>query len=227
MKDNSIKDIFDEAYKRELSGSDNSPEHKFSFSHKRKMKKIFRLYDKNTAVQPDTAAHKSAKRLTVAVVLIIVLLALSAVSVIAVYSAVHKQHSDHYDMLVIDRKSGQDMIKYVYELADHTVDFRSIDKDNCFTVYKTDLGDTVLLEQTVKINYTNHNDNENGAYSTVYIGDIPAVYISSDDDFGTLLWDNGDYVMEITGHMTKNELINSAKSLKISEIENNSSQNQA
>lgn len=227
MKDNSIKDIFDEAYKRELSGSDNSPEHKFSFNHKRKMKKIFRLFDKNTETQPDTAAHKSAKRLTVAVVLIIVLLALSAVSVIAVYSAVHKQHSDHYDMLAIDRKSGQDTIKYVYELADHTVDFRSIDKDNCFTVYKTDLGDTVLLDQTVKSNYTNHNDNENSVYSTVYIGDIPAVYISSDDDFGTLLWDNGDYVMEITGHMTKNELINSAKSLKISEIENNSSQNQA
>ena len=51
--------------------------------------------------------------------------------------------------------------------------------------------------------------------------------ISYDDDFETLLWDNGDYVMEITGHMTKNELINSAKSLKISEIENTSSQNQA
>lgn len=228
MKNYSISDIFDEAYRREFSEFDNSPKHKFSFSHNRKMKKIFKLYSVNRS-RSDLAGAKPVKRLSLVFIFIIIILSLTAVSVaaVALYNGfTRKEYSDHTDLLVIDYESGLETIEYIYELTalpeDYEIISSEINSIHCWTdLENLNTGETVSLLQTVKAEFVGHYDNEQSIYSTVYIGDIPAVYMDSSDEnynFGTLVWDNGDYILEIIGHLTKNELIDLAKSLKIENL---------
>lgn len=225
MKNQSLKDIFEEAYEREFAEFDNSPRHKFSFSHKRKTKKIFKLYSDNQT-RPDFVSAKPAKRLPLAFILVIILLALTAVSAaaVALYNGFsQKKYSDHTDFLAIDYESGLETIEYIYEfsyLPDY-YEFDTLDTNDatCYTIYQEyNSVKTLTISQTVKREFIGHYDNEYSTYHTVYIDDIPAVYIDSSNEtenFGILVWDNGDYILEITGCLTKNELMDLAKSLKI------------
>ena len=229
MKNHSISDIFGEAYRREFSEFDNSPQHKFSFSHNRKMKRIFKLYSDNQT-QQNPGNTKSVKRLSLAFILIIILLALTAVSAVAValYNGFkQKEYSDHTDLLVIDYENGPETIEYIYEFTALPEYYEIVNCEIyidslCWTeIENLNTGKTSLFTQTVKKEYIGHYDNENSVYSTVYIDDILAIYMDSSDEsdiFGTLVWDNGDYVLEITGYLTKNELIDLAKSLKIKNL---------
>ena len=97
-----------------------------------------------------------------------------------------------------------------------------ISESTCYTIYEEhDTVKTLTVIQTVKQEFIVHYDNEHSIYSTIYIDDILALYIDSSeekDNFGTLLWDNGDYILEITRYLTKNELKDLAKSLKIKKL---------
>lgn len=228
MKIHSISDIFDEAYRREFSEFDNSPQHKFSFSHNRKMKRIFKLYSDNQT-QQNPGNTKSVKRLSLAFILIIILLALTAVSAVAValYNGfAQKEYSDHTDLLVIDYENGLETIEYIYEFTAISDDYEIVNYDinavHCWTDFiNRNTGKIISFGQIVKKEYIGHYDNERSEYSTVYIYEIPAVYIDSSDEtenYGILVWDNGDYVFEIIGHLSKNELIDLAKSLKIKNL---------
>lgn len=228
MNNYSISDIFDEAYRREFSTFDNSTTHIFSFSHRRKMKKIFKLYSDNQD-RPDLASIKPVKRLSLSFILVIIILALTAVSAVAValYNGfTQNEYRDHTDLLVIDYVSGLETIEYIYELTalpeDYEIVNRYIDAAHCVTDFNNLNTEKVIsIYQTVKNGYIGHYDNEISTHSTVYIGDIPAIYIDSSDEnssFGILVWDNGDYILEISGHLTKNELIDLAKLLKIKNL---------
>ena len=229
MKNYSISDIFDEAYRREFSEFDNSPKHKFSFSHNRKMKKIFKLYSDNWS-RSDLTGAKPVKRLSLVFIFVIIILALTAVSVaaVALYNGfTQKEYSDHTDLLVIDYESCLETIEYIYEFTTLPEDYEIVNCEIfpdslCWTeIENINTGKTALFTQTIKKEYVGHYDNERSEYSTVFIYDIPAVYIDSSNEFesyGTLVWDNGDYILEISGYLTKNELINLAKSLKIKNL---------
>ena len=131
MKHYSMSDIFDEAYRREFSEFDNSPQHKFSFSHNRKMKRIFKIYSDNQTKQ-NPVTTRSLKRLSLAFILVIILLALAAVSAAAVtlYNGfIQKEYSDHTDLLAIDYENSIDTIEYIYEFTALSDDYEIISRD--------------------------------------------------------------------------------------------------
>ena len=227
MKKPSINDIFDEACRRDFAEFDSAAKHKFSLSHKRRMKKIFKLYSLNQS-QPITAAKKPAKRLSVAFMLAAVVLGLTAASITAsgVYHGfAQKEHNNYTDLLAVDYESGSSTIEYIYE-PDISEDYEAVSHDmntvRCWTDFENrTTGKIVSLEQSVKKEYAGHYDNNHSSYSTVYVGDIPALYIETEyknGNYGTLVWDNGDYILELSGYMTADELIELAGSLKIKNL---------
>ena len=222
-----INDIFEEAYRREFSEFDNSPQHKFSFSHKRRMKKIFALYSDNRA-QPNITVKKPAKRLSAALILAAVLLASTAITITAsgVYNGfAQTEYNNYTNLLAIDYESGSETIKYIYEptLSDeYEIVSHDMNTVRCWTdLENRTTGKIVLLEQSVKKEYVGHYDNNHSTYSTVYINEISALYIETEyktENYGTLIWDNGDYILELSGYLTQNELTELAKSLKIKNL---------
>lgn len=227
MKNPSVNDIFEEACKREFSEFDDSSQHKFSFSHKRRMKKIFKLYALNKA-QPETAAKKPAKRLSAAFMLAAAVLGLTAVSITAsgVYNGFAQKEYTHYtNLLSVDYESGPSSIEYIYEpdlSADYEIVSRDINTVRCWTdIENHTTGKIISLEQSVKKEYAGHYDNNHSTYTTVYVSEIPALYIETEykaENFGTLIWDNGDYILELSGYISQTELINLAESLKIKNL---------
>lgn len=227
MKNQSLKDIFEEAYEREFSEFDGAAKHKFSLSHKRRMKKIFKLYSLNQS-QPVTTAKKPAKRLSVAFMLAAVVLGLTAASITAsgVYHGfVQKEYNNYTDLLAVDYESGPSAIEYIYEpdvSADYEIASHDINTARCWTDFENHTtGKIVSLEQSVKKEYAGHYDNNHSTYTTVYVNDIPALYIETEyknGNYGTLVWDNGDYILELSGYLTQAELVELAGSLKIKNL---------
>ena len=226
MKNRSLNDIFEEAYRREFSEFDNAPQHKFSFSHKRKMKKIFALYS-DSQTQPDTAVRKPAKRLSVALILAAVL-ASTAITITAsgVYNGfAQKEYTNYTNLLAVDYESGPSAIEYIYE-PDLSENYEIVSHDmntvRCWTdIEDHTTGKIISIEQSVKKEYAGHYDNNHSTYTTVYISEIPALYIETEyetGNYGTLVWDNGDYILELSGYVTQNELTELAGSLKIKKL---------
>ena len=222
-----INDIFEEAYRREFEQFDSAPQHKFSFSHKRRMKKIFALYSDNQT-QPKIAVKKPAKRLSTALILAGVLLASTAITITAsgVYNGfVQKEYNNYTNLLAIDYESGPSTIEYIYE-PDLSVNYGIVSRDintvRCWTdLENRSSGKIASLAQSVKKEYVGHYDNNHSTYTTVYVSEIPALYIETEyktGNYGTLIWDSGDYILELSGYLTQTELVELAESLKIKNL---------
>lgn len=190
------------------------------------MKKIFALYS-DSQTQPDTAVRKPAKRLSVALILAAVL-ASTAITITAsgVYNGfAQKEYTNYTNLLAVDYESGPSAIEYIYE-PDLSENYEIVSHDmntvRCWTdIEDHTTGKIISIEQSVKKEYAGHYDNNHSTYTTVYISEIPALYIETEyetGNYGTLVWDNGDYILELSGYVTQNELTELAGSLKIKKL---------
>lgn len=228
MDNHTLDEIVEEAYDREFARYDNLPKHRFSARHKRKMKKIFKLYDKNLEQQL-SANLKPVRRLSSAMVIALVLAVLTAVAAVGagVYTNISKKRYSQFDQLfVIDYENAPETIDYIYELTALSYDYEITDELHFDFIYHAVwenkvTGECIIFDQTVKSEFESFIDNEHGKLETVYIDEKPGLYIdwsTEKGDSGYIVWDNGDYILEISGNLNKSEMLDLAESVKILKI---------
>ncbi len=226
MADYTIEDVFEEVYRREFAEFDDLeslPDPHPSLRHKIRMNRIFKRFRKNTAKL--YAVHIRFSRRTVLAFLMIILLAtISACAAIKIIGDfLYEVHEDNTQLRVADAGGAPEFIEDIYEITAlpegyvcTTETFIKIIHTYIFT--KESTGETLTLCQMAKPSYNGHYDNEGFILQDIKIDGQPAIFIDySEDDTicGLLIWDNGEYIFELVGYYTKDELIDMAKSIKI------------
>lgn len=227
MKNYTLDEIIKEAYNQEFAKYDDSPKHRFSSRHMCKMKKIFKLYNKNLERQLSVNS-RPARRLSLAFVIaaILVMLAAASAAAIGIFTNLsRKEYRDHTQLFAINYENSPETINYIYELAALSDDYVIDDEiqTNLFYAiswHNAKTGAEIIFQQSVKKEFSPNIDNEHGKLETIFIDEKPGLYIDWSSEkrvSGFLAWDNGDYILEIVGNLDENEMLDLAKSAKISE----------
>lgn len=229
------KSILEESVEREWSTYENAPEHKFSLKHRLAMKKIFKLYEKNTeCLRPKMKlnASKPKTKLTLKSALFIVLMIFLAALVGCTAAYFISQsfrgdvHNDFTRIFPINTENCPATIKEKYYLSELPEEFEILEEDltphGLFIGYKNiTTGQTITFSQSVKTGYgTKHFNTENHKLEEIEINGNYGLCLDFSDDERTdalVLWDNGDYIFEVAADLTKKETVNLAKSAKVLE----------
>lgn len=136
-----------------------------------------------------------------------------------------KAHGDNTELFAANAENAPKTIEYVYylstipdgyELSETISD--SIGKTVIY--FNKDTEQTMVFNQWNKMFYNTHLDNERYTLENIELnGNTGYFLIGNEEDItkNTILWDNGDYIIEISGNFNKNALIKLAKTLKNSE----------
>ncbi|MBQ8931640.1 MAG: DUF4367 domain-containing protein [Ruminiclostridium sp.] len=211
---------FDEVYEHEFDKYKIKRFHVFSLRHRRMMKKLFKeLETKRETESPSTAYQCSTKRkrpgLLIVAIIFSVLLSVTAAAY-AVCSFGFKRQPDHTIAFSENLENAPTEIIYIYVIDPLPDNFKECTVNTgLFTsniTYKN--GEEYLaLKQIVKKRYRNNYNTEGYEIEKIEVNGYDGFYI----DFGTvfaLVWDNGDYILEIQGTFDKNELLKLAKNVK-------------
>lgn len=221
MNDYSLSEVFDTIYRQEFSEFGNRPKHFFSPRHRKAMKEI--LYP---PVELKSAFNRNIpiKRRVIIALLVIILLALSITAGAAISRGfTRKEHTDNTELFAANAENAPQTIEYVYylsmipdgyELSETISD--SIGKTVIY--FNEDTGQTMVFSQWNKMFYNTHLDNERYTLENIEFDGHTGYFLKGNEEDitkNTILWDNGDYIIEISGNFDKNALIKLAKTLKI------------
>lgn len=216
MNENILSEIFDEVYRQEFSEFESAPRHIFSLRHRKAVKGIF-------YPQPVTYTAKRRipiKRRLLIALLVILLSAIGAAACAAVSRSFSFKEKGEFTVMtpVIDQNAPV-MIDNYYYLPDIPRGFELYDQERCLTsssfYYKDSSGRVFFFIQSVKESFNVYYNSEAWVTEEIKINERPAVYFTEDGIAGTIVWDNEDFILEIGGDLSKNELIALAESVKI------------
>lgn len=223
MNEITLKQIMEEMCleeANEFANMEKVPHNHFSIHHRSAMKKILSVN------QPEWRGSRylpPSKR----IILVTMLIFLALFSVPAVATAtkgfIRKEHRDNTELFAANAKGSPGMIEQKYYLPEIPEGYEMyqnvVTPFSVYISYKNpDSNNSIIVFcQDVKENYGAHFDNERASFEEVDINGHLGLYL----DFGTelgedglLVWDNNDYILEISGNLSKNALINLAKSAK-------------
>lgn len=217
MSDYTLAEIFDIVYEQEFSEFDNPPRHFFSRRHRKAMKEI--LYPQTISTSAANLKIPLKKRVIIALLVIL----LTALGITAGADMIRRfileEHSDHTELLAVNDKNAPIMIDRLYyptavpdgyALYDHFNNSR-----NVFIRYVNNSTEReIFFDQCVKEAFSVCFDHEYSSVEETEIDEKPAFYLYN-NKAGAIVWDNGDYIMEVGGHFSKDELMAFAKSVEI------------
>lgn len=228
-----LDEVLVAAHDIEFAQYDNSPEHSFSHRHIRAMKRIFKIYERNASLlnhvvnkDKNQESHICWNRKSFAVVLVIVLLAVLAGCAVIIYTLGGfntEAHSDNTELFPINYENGPETIESVYYISDLPEGFIEVDVDqNDYCVYNyyrnEESGKTITFYQWVKKDYVFHENTEKGQLGLIKIFEKDGIcvdYTNRKYEGCEIIWDNGDYILEIVTNTTRDETLDLAKSAKI------------
>lgn len=229
MNDYTLSEIFDEVYEQEFSEFDNPPKHRFSFRHRRKMQKILSPENKQIFSENRIVKRKiSLKRNTLVVVLLIFLaLIAGAVSVFRIAGFSGTINDGIIHLFTSGAESAPTVIEKRYDLKALPEDFEFLERAGdegeewLHRVYiNRSINTRITFNQKTKAMFAAHYpDVKTRQFEEVDInGNKGYLWRDSHDIYGhtmkTLVWDNGEYIFELHGEISKNMLINLARSAK-------------
>lgn len=233
MNNTLLDEVLTEYYDDYLSKYADVPEHKFSLRHRLKMKKIFRLYEKNVQKlyhEPAVKQHEIGKvrfnRKTVLVIVVIVMLSIIAGCAVVYFVSESFRgavHDDNTQLFAINVEGAPTTIEYTYELSDLPQGFELIEShisDNlAYTnYYNKESGKTIVIKQYVKSEFFLRYNTEQNEFQSVEINGYEVISLEINNNNGKttiLTWDNGDYIIEIVSELDSKTLVHLAKTTKI------------
>ncbi len=234
MSESILKSLLEESAGLEWDKYDNAPSHIFSKKHNREMKRIFKLYDKNTrkSCADNRPKIQRPKRLTLkhAVVLVVLIFLAALAGCTAAYfisqSFRGDVHKEFTRIFPINTENCPNTIEEKYYLPEVPEGFEVLETDSTshdvYTSYKNfSTGETITLRQFVKTDFSPiYYNTEKCDFQEVDINGHCALlldYSSIGEKFSGVIWDNGDYAIELFGNLPKNEIIDLAKTAKVCE----------
>ncbi len=239
MSEDRFSEILGRALECEFAEFDSVPEHKFSLKHSRAMKRIFARYRENLCKLRGAEATISApitenrplrglkQRLLIALVIIVLLTLFTGWVVIyrsrGFYGTVYP---DNTHIFAVDTAGCPETIEYEYTLAFVPEGFELVEEGVSLTdVYilymNNTTGQSIVFQQWVKTHYMPHIDTENGILEEVEINGKAGLYVDFGDsswENSLVVWDNGDYIIEIDANLDKKSIINLAKINKLQQF---------
>lgn len=218
MNEFSLKDIFGEAYDIEFSQYDKPPKHRFSLKHRKNMKRIFALEN----ARPQFSGKARLNRRTACVLAAVIFLAVVSITAVAgVVSFIEKRNNDNTELFATDFGGCPDTLENLYYLSG-IGDNYVLQESNINEIIAVDYlyldsqtGKKILFEQYVKSRYNHHFDNEHNNDLEYINFDGQEAYYKGSDEYSVFIWDNGDYIFAISGNLTKTEIAELAKTLKM------------
>ena len=218
MNEYNLSDILEEVHRREFAVFDNSPQHDFSYRHRRAMKKILSVKSERRGIR----CLPPSKRIALIAVLIFLTLFTVTVGAAAINGFIRKEHRNNTQLFAANAENSPSIIEYEYYLPvipdGYKLHTRNATPYSVCIIYMNSQDCTLTLKQEVKNGYNHHFDRERTHFEKVNINGHYGLYLDFGNDNsndGILVWDNDDYVLEIDGVFAKNELINLAKSAKV------------
>ncbi len=232
MSENALKEILLEVHRIECGVIDDLPDFKPSLRHRLAMKRIFSRFEKNarklrnagTIQEPPITEHRtrrySIKQRLLIAMLIIILMTFLAGCVNAVVKFVSEHFSgtvyeDNTQLFVADLENCPQTIEYQYALTNVPEGFELIETElsstDVYTLYLNSFtGQIIVLEQWVKSHFSPHYNTEKSKFEEITINDTTGLFIDFSDDkqkSSALIWDNGDYIIEISADLDKNGML--------------------
>lgn len=236
MNEEVFKEILAKAVDSEFAGFDNAPKHRFRFRHRLAMNRIFARFERNAhklrekgtgeicptnKEKPYTSIKQRLIIVTVIVILMTFLVGWVAIYVAGNFNGTVYPDNTHLTITNID--GSPQTIEYRYTLASVPEGFELIETDitpiNVYTVYMNrSTKQTIVLRQWVKSKFEPHYNTEHQPLEEVSINGSTGLCIDLSDDehsHSLVVWDNGDYVLDLMADLDKNTVINLAKLNKI------------
>lgn len=233
MNENILKEILAEICEEEIAELDKLPPFKTSLRHRLAMKRIFARFERNTrkavkSSSPTLAIQNTRKRPITRLILISVIIACAALLTGAVVIYFSKSfhgtvYPDNTHLFANNTENCPTTIEHTYYLSELPGDFEMVEQTltqkSVFTQYENaSSGQSITLIQCTKDSYNAHYNTEYRSFEEIDINGHAGMCLdfSDDEHFSTLIvWDNGDYILEIVGDFPKNYLVNLAKSAKV------------
>lgn len=236
MNETLFKEILGEFVKRNYAEFDNAPEHKFSLKHRLAMKHIFSRYERNVhdlrknkkTETPFTniyKPHTNLKQRLIIVTVIVILMTLLVGWVVVFVSGNFRGtvYKDRTQLFAVNLKNSPQAIEYKYALVSVPEGFEMTKTDlspiHVYTLYTNNsTKQTITLRQWVKSNYEPNYNTEKYQLENIQVNNNDGLCMNYGDDRHSrtiLVWDNGDYIIEVLGDLTKEDIMNLSKINKI------------
>lgn len=230
MNENILKSVLEEMLIEDFSQFYGLPEHRFSRRHEHNMKKIFGLYESNTAKSrgksvksTESTRHFRWNRRTVIIAAVIIFLAALAGCAAVICSLGGFQtdvQSDNTQLFPVDVEGCRKTIEYVYGLSELPEGFELLEHFETDTIIYTSYlnsvtEQTIVISQSVKTEFHPHYDTERFELEEIILGEHTGVCLGRERV--TIAWDNGDYILEISANLNKNDVLKLVKSTKVLE----------
>lgn len=227
-----LDEVLTDYYDAYLSKFDDVAEHRFSLRHRLKMRKIFKLYEKNVKklnLKPSVQHHNISKvrfnRKTVLAIVAIVLLSLIAGCAVAYFISESFRgtvHDDNTQLFAINIVGAPTTIEYMYVLSELPQGFELLETDiSDYQVYSKyickDLEEYIIIYQYVKNEYSPHYNTEQNELNNISIDGHRGVILNMNNDNVErylIVWDNGDYIIEMASNINKDLALDLVKLLK-------------
>ena len=226
MNEEVFRNILGEALERELAEYNNVPEHKFSFHHKLAMKRILSVEKpapKSSVKRCKIQTHSLKRSLIIAAVLVFLAVIVGAVVVFRSERFSGTVYDEYTRILSTNIEGSPKTIEYRYALASVPEGYEVVDMNtsqtDIHTVYEhKPTGNTIVLRQWVKNEFSPNYNTEHHPLEEVNINGNAGLCIDfGDNEFQhvVVVWDNGDYIIEIYADLDKKTLLNLAETTKI------------
>lgn len=232
MNDYVLKRVLEKSLMRELAKYDNAPKHKFSLKHRLAMKRVFAGYERNVRNlrekeqinSSSLSEHKSQlslkKRLFFATVVIILMTFLVGWTVVYVSEKFHGTvYPDNTLLTAVDLENCPQTIQTKYALVSVPEGFEIIETVSSPMVESTrylneNTCQEITLWQCAKASFRPHCNTERHSFEEISINGKSVLFIDFSDknrSNSLVLWDNGDYIIEILADFDKSALLDLVK----------------
>ena len=198
-----------------------APVPKLSYGHRRQMKRIISKYQKSfyTGRKYRTA---SVKRLVLVVTIFFLAMFTVAAGAAAINGFNRKKYRDYTELLTVNAENCPKTIENVYYLSEIPRGYELYnEKTDDYSIYRSyfnqETGLYMAFRQDVKDGYKRNFNTEYHEFEELNINGHYALYLdysNSEEIGGVIVWDNGDYVLRISGSFTKDKLVLLAKNAK-------------
>lgn len=182
------------------------PKHNFSKKHNEKMAELF--YQ-----EPKENKHKLSKKTIRILLIAAILLALTATTVFAIPAsrkAVIENFLNHSEYEVLDKSKAKPVksltVNYVPE------GFIKVDEDFNYQYYEN--GERNFFVEKCMINAGIGFDTETYDSENIEINERDAVFFGSKNNVNGIIFNDGNYIYKIDGHLDKEELVKIAQNIE-------------
>lgn len=235
MNENILKRILQEISDEEISEYRRQLSFKTSLRHRLAMKRIFARFEKNarrvpavTAPCPDfpfTHVRPARKLIVLFAIIACAALLTGFMAVCRLFASNNFRgdiFSNHTKLWVADAESCPTTIEHIYYLSELPEGFEMVEQTTTSfdvdTAYENERLGHIVFSQYVKSSFNICYNTEHHDIEEIEINGHSGLCIDFSDDkhnFSLIAWDNGDYILEISGGLSKNDAIILAKSAEI------------